>query len=237
MNIPRIELIQLNSVIAANAYKEYAHLLSDSNIKRLADAGLFNKNNSWESSKSMAKGIKAKFMFKGDDPKHLSSNGPHFSPKIQSDPEIEAKLERKAALVGLTYNKDKAYRHFLGRDKIILNRDGLRDILPANKQNMGDVIHHELNENLAVKKGIISNNATYLNNTSHFHPKVIADEFKKYNQTGGSRTRKEPYLWQIREYPQGVEESYIQKYLNTSKRLRNSDYKKAYKDMERYLND
>lgn len=237
MNIPRIELIQLNSVTAANAYKEYAHLLSDSNIKRLADAGLFNKNNSWKSSKSMAKGIKAKFMFRGDTPIHETYlKQPHYSvgyPHPNKD--IEAKIRRAHNLRGLSDNADRKIRQDTGRNAILINRDYIRKELkiPANKQNLGDVLYHELHEKNAVDNGIISTNFQFLNEVSHYHPKVIVEDFKKYNQTGGASTRVQPDMWAIRNQKDPREYASIIKHLNTSKRLKNSDYKKAYKAMER----
>lgn len=58
--IPRIQVIELNSITAATAWKEYAHMLSKQNLQRISDAGLMKQNNMSNSIRGLNKKVGAK---------------------------------------------------------------------------------------------------------------------------------------------------------------------------------
>ena len=58
--IPRIQVIELNSITAATAWKEYAHMLSKQNLKKIADAGLMEQNSMKNSVRGLNKKVGAK---------------------------------------------------------------------------------------------------------------------------------------------------------------------------------
>ena len=58
--IPRIQPIELNSITAATAWKEYAHMISKRNLKKIADAGLMEQNSMKNSIRGLNKKVGAK---------------------------------------------------------------------------------------------------------------------------------------------------------------------------------
>lgn len=192
-------------ILAATAYKEFAHSLSNKSLQRLKDAGLISRLRVKQALTSLENKYKVPYK-KLSETKALRELGSYYN---SNDGYIYQNIKgiRKKAEGFHNYGiLDKDYTGIL---------DG---------STYYDAMHHEYSE--AMFNADKFKNENWRDKTGHFSPRVIVQERKMHNQTGGNFIRNNGVTWaDMREAV--VDDSEVLSLLEGQKRLRNRDYKRV----------
>lgn len=194
-------------ILAATAYKEFAHSLSNKSLQRLKDAGLISRLRIKQALNKLEDKYKIPYK-KHSETKEYQNLGPYYDSNngyiYQNIKGIRKKAEwfhRKGML-------DKDYTGVL------------------DSSNYYDAMHHEQSE--AMFKADKFKNENWRDKTGHFSPRVIVQERKMHNQTGGNFIRNNGLTWaDMRDAV--IDDSELLSMLEGQKRLRNRDYKRVAK--------
>lgn len=194
-------------ILAATAYKEFAHSLSNKSLQRLKDAGLIGRIRIKQALNKLEDKYKILYK-KNSEVKEYQNLGPYYDSNngyiYQNIKGIRKKAEwfhRKGML-------DKDYTGVL------------------DSSNYYDAMHHEQSE--AMFKADKFKNENWRDKTGHFSPRVIVQERKMHNQTGGNFIRNNGLTWaDMRDAV--IDDSELLSMLEGQKRLRNRDYKRVAK--------
>lgn len=190
-------------ILAATAYKEFAHSLSNKSLQRLKDAGLISRLRIKQALNKLEDKYKIPYKKHSETKEYqklgsyYDSNDGHIYQNIKGIRKLAAGFHRKGML-------DKEYTGVI------------------DSSNYYDAMHHEYSE--AMFKADKFKNENWYEKTGHFSPRVIVQERKMHNQTGGNFIRNNGVTWaDMREAV--VDDSELLSLLGDKKRLRNRDYK------------
>lgn len=192
-------------ILAATAYKEFAHSLSNKSLQRLKDAGLIGRIRIKQALNKLEDKYKIPYK-KNSETKELQKLGPFYNP---NDGHIHQNIK------GIRKKAEELHK------KGMLDKDytGVLD-----SSNYYDAMHHEQSE--AMFKADKFKNENWYEKTGHFSPRVIVQERKMHNQTGGNFIRNNGVTWaDMREAV--IDDSEVLSLLEGQKRLRNRDYKRV----------
>lgn len=192
-------------ILAATAYKEFAHSLSNKSLQRLKDAGLIGRIRIKQALSSIEDKYKIPYK-KNSETKELRDVGPYYDK-----------------------NNGHIYQNIKGIRKKAegFHNDGILDkdytgVLDGSTYY--DAMHHEHSE--AMFKADKFKNENWHDKTGHFSPRVIVQERKMHNQTGGNFIRNNGLTWaDMRDAV--IDDSEVLSLLEGQKRLRNRDYKRV----------
>lgn len=192
-------------ILAATAYKEFAHSLSNKSLQRLKDAGLISRLRIKQALNKLEDKYKIPYKKHSETKEYqklgsyYDSNDGHIYQNIKGIRKLAAGFHRKGML-------DKEYTGVI------------------DSSNYYDAMHHEQSE--AMFKADKFKNENWRDKTGHFSPRVIVQERKMHNQTGGNFIRNNGVTWaDMREAV--VDDSEVLSLLEGQKRLRNRDYKRV----------
>ena len=190
-------------ILAATAYKEFAHSLSNKSLQKLKDAGLIGRIRIKQALNKLEDKYKIPYKKHSETKEYqklgsyYDSNDGHIYQNIKGIRKLAAGFHRKGML-------DKEYTGVI------------------DSSNYYDAMHHEYSE--AMFKGDKFRKENWYTKTGHFSPRVIVQERKMHNQTGGNFIRNNGVTWaDMREAV--VDDSELLSLLEDKKRLQNRDYK------------
>lgn len=190
-------------ILAATAYKEFAHSLSNKSLQRLKDAGLIGRIRIKQALNKLEDKYKIPYK-KNSEVKEYQNLGPYYD---SNNGYIHQNIK------GIRKSAEKLHR----KDMLDKEYTGVLD-----SSNYYDAMHHEHSE--AMFKADKFKNENWYEKTGHFSPRVIVQERKMHNQTGGNFIRNNGVTWaDMREAV--IDDSEVLSLLEGQKRLRNRDYK------------
>lgn len=192
-------------ILAATAYKEFAHSLSNKSLQRLKDAGLIGRLRIKQALSSIEDKYKIPYK-KHSETKEYQKLGSYYD---SNDGHIYQNLKGIRKLAEGFHRKDMLDKEYTG---------------VLDSSNYYDAMHHEYSE--AMFKADNFRNENWYTKTGHFSPRVIVQERKMHNQTGGNFIRNNGVTWaDMRDAV--IDDSELLSMLEGQKRLRNRDYKRV----------
>lgn len=205
-------------IIAATAWKENLHWLSDKSFNRLKDAKLVRRANIAKATQGLSKVLQVPIEKQAIEPIY---NHSQYTPTSEEFFNYGVKLDPNATM---SVAIKKVQGAFGKPGTITLDKEAIKKSLRLKtipKHLELDLLHHELNEARVMKK------SKHLNIpiNGHFSPSVLVNERKMFNQTGGLRTRGYgDNILNIRS--RSVDDTQLLSPLDVKQRLKNSAYKK-----------
>lgn len=205
-------------IIAATAWKENLHWLSDKSFNRLKNAKLVRRANIARATQGLSKVLQVPIEKQAIE--HIYHHS-QYTPTSEEFFKYGVKLDPNATM-GVAIKKVQGA--FGKPGTITLDKEAIKKSLGLKtipKHLELDLLHHELNEARVMKK------SKHLNIpiNGHFSPSVIVNERKMFNQTGGLRTRSYgDNILNVRS--RSVDDTQLLSPLDVKQRLKNSAYKK-----------